>query len=186
MKIPKTSIYDVIIFNNRISRAIQLIALICILYADNSYAHEDHHEQPSNSVEAEKMVQTECPVMVGNKIDPNIYADYKGKRVYFCCNSCKSVFGKNSEKYLHRLPQFKSADTSGHNGSSHEHNSGLLILSKLVVPMGIITLSLVAFTIFLSIFRRINVRLMMKWHKRTGIAALITGAIHAILVLIAH
>ncbi len=186
MKISKTNIYDSIIVNNRISQTIQLIALISILSVGNSYAHEDRHEQPSNSVKAEKTVQTECPVMVGNKIDPNIYVDYKGKRVYFCCNSCKSAFGKTPEKYLHRLPQFESTDTSGHNKSPHEHSSRLLILSKLIVPMGIVTLSLVAVTIFLSIFRRINVSLMMKWHKRTGIAVLIAGVIHAILVLIAH
>jgi len=181
MKIPKTNTDD-----NRTFQTIGLIALISILSIGNSYADENHHEQLSSTAGAKKMLQTECPVMIGNKIDPNIYTDYKGKRVYFCCNSCKSAFGKKPEKYLGRLPQFKSADISDHDGSSHEHNGGLSILSKLVVPMGIATLSLVAVTVFLSIFRRINTRLMMRWHKRTGITALITGAIHAVLVLIAH
>ena len=29
-------------------------------------------------------MQTTCPVM-GNPINKDIYADYSGKRVYFCC-----------------------------------------------------------------------------------------------------
>ena len=43
--------------------------------------------------------QTICPVM-GNKIDKNVYADYKGKRIYFCCGNCLEAFKKNPEKYL--------------------------------------------------------------------------------------
>jgi len=117
MKIPKTNTDD-----NRTFQTVGLIALISILSIGNSYADENHHEQLSSTAGAKKMLQTECPVMIGNKIDPNIYTDYKGKRVYFCCNSCKSAFGKKPEKYLGRLPQFKSADISDHDGSSHEHN----------------------------------------------------------------
>jgi YHS domain-containing protein len=48
-------------------------------------------------------IQKTCPVM-GGKIDKNIYVDYKGRRVYFCCASCKEVFAKDPEKYLQRLP----------------------------------------------------------------------------------
>jgi len=188
MKISKTNIYEGMTFNNRISRTVLFIVLTSILSSGDSYAHENRHGQSSNSVEAGETVQTECPVMVGNKIDPDIYVDYKGKRVYFCCNSCKSSFIKEPEKYLPRLPQFASAGLA-HNGHNHDtprHRDLRPILSRMIVPMGIATLSLVAVTIFLSTFRRINARLMMKWHKRTGFATLISGAIHAILVLIAH
>ena len=31
--------------------------------------------------------QTACPVM-GLKIDKDIYVDYGGKRIYFCCQAC--------------------------------------------------------------------------------------------------
>ena len=54
--------------------------------------------------------QTLCPVM-GNAIDKNIFVDYKGKRVYFCCKPCIEDFEKEPEKYLAKLPQFK--DTVG-------------------------------------------------------------------------
>ncbi len=30
----------------------------------------------------------------------DIYTDYEGKRVYFCCSGCVEDFGKDPEKYL--------------------------------------------------------------------------------------
>jgi YHS domain-containing protein len=49
--------------------------------------------------------QTTCPVM-GGAINKNFYAEYKGKKVYFCCPTCKGEFEKNPEKYISKLPQF--------------------------------------------------------------------------------
>jgi YHS domain-containing protein len=51
--------------------------------------------------------QTVCPVMAGNPIDKNVFVEYKGKKVYFCCESCKADFNKDPEKYIKDLPQFK-------------------------------------------------------------------------------
>jgi YHS domain-containing protein len=50
--------------------------------------------------------QTTCPVM-GSPIDKNIFVEYKGKKVYFCCKMCPPEFEKNPEKYISKLPQFK-------------------------------------------------------------------------------
>jgi YHS domain-containing protein len=50
--------------------------------------------------------QTICPVM-GGAIDKNIFVEYKGKKVYFCCEDCKKKFEAEPEKYLAKLPQFK-------------------------------------------------------------------------------
>ena len=38
--------------------------------------------------------QTQCPVM-GGAVDKDVYLDYQGQRVYFCCESCKGEFKKN-------------------------------------------------------------------------------------------
>lgn len=46
--------------------------------------------------------QTICPVM-GGVIDKNVYVDYQGKRVYFCCESCKEQFMQEPEKYMEKL-----------------------------------------------------------------------------------
>jgi YHS domain-containing protein len=43
--------------------------------------------------------QKTCPVM-GNPINPKIFVDYKGRRIYFCCNMCPPVFNKDPEKYI--------------------------------------------------------------------------------------
>lgn len=50
--------------------------------------------------------QTNCPVM-GGPIDKNVFVEYQGKKVYFCCKQCVAEFQKNPEKYLDKLPQFK-------------------------------------------------------------------------------
>lgn len=52
--------------------------------------------------------QTTCPVM-GGKINKDIYTDYQGKRVYFCCAACKPEFEKNPKKYIGKLPQFRNS-----------------------------------------------------------------------------
>ncbi|MBN2129962.1 MAG: YHS domain-containing protein, partial [Sedimentisphaerales bacterium] len=51
--------------------------------------------------------QTTCPVMDGNPIDKNIYVEYKGKKVYFCCKACVEKFKADPEKYVSKLPQFQ-------------------------------------------------------------------------------
>lgn len=46
--------------------------------------------------------QTECPVM-GGAINKELYVDYKGERVYFCCVGCPETFRKDPEKYMKKL-----------------------------------------------------------------------------------
>ena len=48
--------------------------------------------------------QTLCPVLAGN-IDKNVYVDYQGKRIYFCCLGCDAEFKKDPEKYLKKLQE---------------------------------------------------------------------------------
>ena len=55
-----------------------------------------------------EIVQTTCPVM-GGKINKDIYTDYKGERVYFCCEGCIPEFQKDPEKYIQKL---KSEDVT--------------------------------------------------------------------------
>ena len=67
---------------------------------------------PAPITESEKAVsaaiqQTICPVMEG-AINKDIFTEYKGKKVYFCCPSCKEQFEKEPEKYLEKLPQFSN------------------------------------------------------------------------------
>lgn len=47
-----------------------------------------------------------CPVM-GNPINKDVFVEYEGKKVYFCCPECKGKFNADPEKYIAKLPQFK-------------------------------------------------------------------------------
>ena len=53
---------------------------------------------------AEAKPQTTCPVLAGN-IDKSVYADYQGKRIYFCCKGCDTEFNKDPEKYMKKLQE---------------------------------------------------------------------------------
>ena len=89
---------------------------------------------PGQSVLAEQHGKTQklCPVL-GGGIDKSVYADYQGKRVYFCCAGCIEAFNKNPQKFvqmmetegivLEKAPQEKeeSVQRDGHStrGGSH-------------------------------------------------------------------
>jgi len=49
-------------------------------------------------------VQTVCPVM-GGKINKDLYVDYQGQRIYFCCKGCPATFEKDPEKYMKKLDE---------------------------------------------------------------------------------
>ncbi len=46
--------------------------------------------------------QTLCPVM-GNPINKEVFADYGGYRIYFCCHGCDSAFLEDPEKYIGQM-----------------------------------------------------------------------------------
>jgi len=46
--------------------------------------------------------QDACPVM-GGPVTKSQYADYNGKRVYFCCGGCVKTFNASPEKYIKKL-----------------------------------------------------------------------------------
>lgn len=56
----------------------------------------------STQLPAQAKPQATCPVLGGN-IDKNVYVDYQGKRVYFCCQGCDNEFKKDPEKYMKKL-----------------------------------------------------------------------------------
>jgi len=60
----------------------------------------------ANATASADTEQKICPVME-MPIDKNIFVEYQGKKVYFCCGQCKAEFEKEPEKYISKLPQFK-------------------------------------------------------------------------------
>ncbi len=47
--------------------------------------------------------QPRCPVM-GGAIDPEVFTDYRGVRIYFCCPPCIDTFEGDPDQYLPALP----------------------------------------------------------------------------------
>ena len=39
----------------------------------------------------------------GKPVNKSIYADYNGKRIYFCCDQSKNEFNNDPEKYIEKF-----------------------------------------------------------------------------------
>lgn len=46
--------------------------------------------------------QIACPVK-GGQINKNLYVDYQGQRVFFCCPECIPIFKTNPEAFLEKM-----------------------------------------------------------------------------------
>jgi YHS domain-containing protein len=155
--------------------AVILTALFALAAASGALGQE-----PGGGTEVEsEIVQQTCPVMVGNKIDPNIYTEYEGKKVYFCCAKCKAAFEANPEKYLDGLPQFADAEVGG--GKPSGFNPG-----QYIEPFGLTTLSFLFVTFCFGFFMKKNPKVLHKWHKRLAYVTIIVAFCHATLVMLAH
>jgi len=86
---------------------------------DTSSEHDHEHGEDGHTHDSEMAMATEpakeiastgeqttCPIMVGQPINKAIFAEYKGKKVYFCCAGCDTKFKADPEKYIAKLPQF--------------------------------------------------------------------------------
>jgi YHS domain-containing protein len=83
-------------------------------------------------IELEKtpVPQTLCPVL-GGQIDKQVFVDYGGKRVYFCCQNCLDKFKTDPKGYIKKmedkgitLEKTPAAETkpAGHGESTpHKH-----------------------------------------------------------------
>jgi YHS domain-containing protein len=67
-----------------------------------------------------KIAQQTCPVMEGNKINPKLFADHKGRRIYFCCPGCNATFQKDPEKYIKKVDAELASLKAG-SGEKDEH-----------------------------------------------------------------
>ena len=79
---------------------------------------------PSLATAKDCQTQKKCPVM-GGTINKDVYADYEGKRVYFCCEACISTFKKDPAKYVKKLEEegvvLETVSTEKHD-HDHDHD----------------------------------------------------------------
>lgn len=55
----------------------------------------------------QEVTQQVCPVM-GGDINKDLYVEYEGRRIYFCCKGCPEKFRENPEKYVKKLDSQQS------------------------------------------------------------------------------
>jgi len=60
-------------------------------------------EAAKQTTQDKKLIQTECPVMAGRKIDKSLFVDYQGKRIYVCCGGCVGKVKADPAKYVKEL-----------------------------------------------------------------------------------
>lgn len=65
-----------------------------------------------NAAELPKDANTTCPVMQKEDVDPELFVDYKGERVYLCCTKCKKRFAQDPEKYMARIHAADASTTA--------------------------------------------------------------------------
>ena len=47
-----------------------------------------------------EIAQKTCPVMLGKKINPALFVEHEGLKVYLCCKDCVEKFKKDPKKYI--------------------------------------------------------------------------------------
>ncbi len=68
-------------------------------------------------------IQEVCPVSGEKLEEKSVFADFEGRRVYFCCEDCADKFEKDPQKYLTLLDK-PAGDKAvkkekGHEGHNH-------------------------------------------------------------------
>lgn len=91
-----------------------LAAIVAIGMA--SYAEEKQ--------DAPKKKQTHCPVMTKNPINPKMYVDVQGKRIYVCCPGCITKIKAEPDKYIQQMEAEgivldKTPKQDDHSGHQH-------------------------------------------------------------------
>jgi YHS domain-containing protein len=54
------------------------------------------------TIESAESTQTLCPIM-GGAINKDVFTDYKGSRIYFCCAGCDKPFMKDPEGMISKM-----------------------------------------------------------------------------------
>ena len=69
---------------------------------------------PGTTDEGAPVTNPMCPVLTDEAVDPEIYTEYQGHRVYLCCQKCKRLFERNPEAYVANLAGYlQDLPTSG-------------------------------------------------------------------------
>lgn len=84
----------------RLALAASVVAALAFAACGGS--KEKTPEEAAAAAASHGIANAMCPVM-GNPVDvedPDLFVDYKGQKIGFCCAPCKPKFLKDPEKYM--------------------------------------------------------------------------------------
>lgn len=65
-----------------------------------------------------------CPVLTEEEVDPEIFTEYRGKRVYLCCRKCLKKFQADPDAYAANLPSEPWSEQAGRTATDHGLSEG--------------------------------------------------------------
>jgi YHS domain-containing protein len=82
-----------------------LVAFTNNLMASGSHSHGGSHGQEGTKHAATtKGTQKVCPIQK-KAIDPEVFIEYQGQKVYFCCPGCDNKFLEDTEIYFGQMKE---------------------------------------------------------------------------------
>ena len=99
----------------------------------------EHGAHKSAAVDIIDLKNEICPVM-GGKALPDVYTDYEGVRIHWCCPGCDSTFKKDPKTYLKKLgiddlDEFKRQHAAGKHGAHKSAAVDIIDLKNETCPV---------------------------------------------------
>ena len=87
-------------------RTITVVLCVAMLTAAGLLAAGCQKDEPGAAAPAAtaEIRQKTCPVM-GGTIDPKVFTDHEGRRIYFCCAACVAKFKTEPAKYIAKVDE---------------------------------------------------------------------------------
>lgn len=105
--------------------------------------------RPAIADDARPAINSTCPVMTDEPVDPKITLAFRGKTIGFCCERCRKKFKADPDRYLAALPQLAGAagNDAGAEGEEQEDEPFLGRLHPALVhfPLAGVPLALLGF-----------------------------------------
>jgi len=101
--------------------AVVALAVSALASTPSHPAKKKPHVAPPTHIKCAVMPENEVDIKTATK--KHLYADYKGRRYYFCCGDCPEMFKRNPAKYAKAaslpIPHVKKA--AAHKKSTKKH-----------------------------------------------------------------
>jgi len=82
-----------------------VLLLVGMAYLCVSCSHQEQEKSQIIDISLEQVQPQIVDAISGKPINKNIYTDYQGIRIYFCCANSQRSFESDPEKYIQKLKE---------------------------------------------------------------------------------